>query len=261
MQGKVTQIATNVEDAFQALVTFVKMSPEIREFLTDRANTKPYPGTFLVAPTDLCFPDQCHEKLVWITRQGLIDKLSYRRFHNDGIEDMFDSYSTVPNTFSVVCLYPIPMGKKKRRKFQKQSVRYSGMGAYFANYREEGQCILHLDYDQNKNCRVGRAPTITEQSLNYNGGMVGSKIHGSEMNAEDCIAECANPGCDVSELKRSVRKIRIKTAKKISPKGSKFWKAPDRLMACSRCRKVLYCSRDCQKAHWKVHKASCATKI
>jgi len=28
---------------------------------------------------------------------------------------------------------------------------------------------------------------------------------------------------------------------------------------CSQCRNALYCSRDCQKKHWKVHKRECAT--
>ena len=26
---------------------------------------------------------------------------------------------------------------------------------------------------------------------------------------------------------------------------------------CSRCKQVWYCSRECQKAHWKVHKPDC----
>ena len=29
------------------------------------------------------------------------------------------------------------------------------------------------------------------------------------------------------------------------------------LMQCGRCKKVKYCSPDCQKAHWKEHKAAC----
>ena len=26
---------------------------------------------------------------------------------------------------------------------------------------------------------------------------------------------------------------------------------------CSRCKKVFYCNRECQKQHWKVHKKQC----
>lgn len=26
---------------------------------------------------------------------------------------------------------------------------------------------------------------------------------------------------------------------------------------CSRCKSVVYCSSDCQKAHWKQHKGEC----
>lgn len=29
---------------------------------------------------------------------------------------------------------------------------------------------------------------------------------------------------------------------------------------CSKCRSVRYCGRECQKAHWKVHKSNCVTK-
>jgi len=255
-----TQIVTNVEDAFQALVTFVKMTPEIREFLTDRARAKPHPGTFLVEPTHLCFPDQCHEKLVWFTRQELIDRISFRRFRDDGIQDSFDSYSTVPNTFSVLCLAPIPLGRKKRRKFQEKNVRYMGMGAFFAYYQDKEMCILHVDYDENKKARIGRAPTISERAENYSGGAFGSKVNERKMNADDCIAKCANPECDVSELKREYRKESMKMAKSAFPRGM-CWKVPNRLMKCARCEKVLYCSRACQKKHWKVHKTSCSTNI
>jgi hypothetical protein len=31
-----------------------------------------------------------------------------------------------------------------------------------------------------------------------------------------------------------------------------------RFMACSRCQKVQYCSRECQKKAWKFHKKACS---
>jgi hypothetical protein len=29
---------------------------------------------------------------------------------------------------------------------------------------------------------------------------------------------------------------------------------------CSRCRVIAYCNKDCQKAHWSLHKRMCAAK-
>ncbi|KAI0061827.1 hypothetical protein BV25DRAFT_1826113 [Artomyces pyxidatus] len=34
--------------------------------------------------------------------------------------------------------------------------------------------------------------------------------------------------------------------------------APGALRRCSQCQMVSYCSKECQKAHWKSHKAECA---
>lgn len=34
-------------------------------------------------------------------------------------------------------------------------------------------------------------------------------------------------------------------------------KRPDTLLKCSSCKSVEYCSRECQKAHWPVHKVVC----
>ena len=35
---------------------------------------------------------------------------------------------------------------------------------------------------------------------------------------------------------------------------------PQSLMACSRCGQVAYCSRECQRQHWKLHKQACSQK-
>jgi len=44
-----------------------------------------------------------------------------------------------------------------------------------------------------------------------------------------------------------------------APEGSVS--AP-KLSACSRCGLVVYCSRDCQRAHWKAnHKQYCISKV
>ena len=32
---------------------------------------------------------------------------------------------------------------------------------------------------------------------------------------------------------------------------------PDSKLKCARCRAAVYCSRACQKSHWKEHKAIC----
>ncbi|KAJ5591599.1 MYND domain protein [Penicillium hispanicum] len=34
-----------------------------------------------------------------------------------------------------------------------------------------------------------------------------------------------------------------------------------RLRLCSRCRTTLYCSRDCQKTHWKAHRFLCTEQV
>ncbi len=33
--------------------------------------------------------------------------------------------------------------------------------------------------------------------------------------------------------------------------------APEKLKACSRCKAVKYCSVECQKEHWSIHKSGC----
>lgn len=35
-------------------------------------------------------------------------------------------------------------------------------------------------------------------------------------------------------------------------------KGGNALMTCARCRKVAYCSKDCQRLNWKTHKCICS---
>lgn len=37
-------------------------------------------------------------------------------------------------------------------------------------------------------------------------------------------------------------------------------KQKEGLLVCSRCRAAWYCDRECQKAHWKIHKATCVSQ-
>jgi len=37
--------------------------------------------------------------------------------------------------------------------------------------------------------------------------------------------------------------------------------AKAKLVVCARCKSVYYCGRDCQKAHWKVHKRGCVEPL
>ena len=48
---------------------------------------------------------------------------------------------------------------------------------------------------------------------------------------------CANPACELNELGKSTGQVKFKK--------------------CSRCEAVNYCSRECQLAHFPVHKKSC----
>ena len=55
----------------------------------------------------------------------------------------------------------------------------------------------------------------------------------SDANDDSCASACSNPACS-----DAVRGTRV----------------------CSRCQRTHYCSRNCQKQHWKVHKKQCHAK-
>ncbi|CAN0282783.1 unnamed protein product, partial [Ectocarpus sp. 12 AP-2014] len=42
----------------------------------------------------------------------------------------------------------------------------------------------------------------------------------------------------------------------VSPKCAKCG-IGGKSLQCTRCRKVSYCSKECQRQHWKIHKAAC----
>ena len=52
---------------------------------------------------------------------------------------------------------------------------------------------------------------------------------------------CANPSCELNKLDKSTGKIKFKQ--------------------CSRCKGVIYCSRECQVSHYPEHKALCMASI
>lgn len=66
---------------------------------------------------------------------------------------------------------------------------------------------------------------------------------------------------DLRPLRRAVRHKQINAlikALEAIPGCEQCGKASEKsLLACTGCRKVEYCSRDCQKAAWKMHKAVC----
>ena len=53
--------------------------------------------------------------------------------------------------------------------------------------------------------------------------------------------QCANPTCEHNKLDKSTGKVKFKK--------------------CSRCQAVIYCSRECQVAHYPEHKAQCRKAV
>ena len=90
--------------------------------------------------------------------------------------------------------------------------------------RVEGSLHLH-----HKGCRVGEYVEKSLASVNDNAYEVGK--YGAELKELYYLNCCAN-----------CRKGNIMTLK-----------------LCSKCKKVLYCNRDCQKAHYPIHKPECKT--
>lgn len=82
-----------------------------------------------------------------------------------------------------------------------------------------------------------------------------------------CI--CGDEGCVTRAAKRSRRLLKRAEKTDWDPDVTNYVRACQkcgkeerkdgpRLMKCSRCRNVMYCGTECQKADWKGHKSYCS---
>jgi len=78
--------------------------------------------------------------------------------------------------------------------------------------------------------------------------------------------QCANAGCQVRDLngygRRAMNRFSKETGHMMNNNNygcdqSEFIK---KLYACAGCKKVYYCSKECQRTHWEVHKKDCKGK-
>lgn len=73
---------------------------------------------------------------------------------------------------------------------------------------------------------------------------------------------CANPNCEVIDFNAKGRKVFEKLAtafeRRTGTKAKNYYTKKN--FQCAGCLKVFYCSEECQKAHWKVHKKQCKGK-
>ena len=69
---------------------------------------------------------------------------------------------------------------------------------------------------------------------------------------------CANQACPMPAVAQSAEDSK-RTGKSAKSKGSAAVAGAlsPQLMTCSQCYRAEYCSRDCQVAHWAVHKKTC----
>jgi hypothetical protein len=69
---------------------------------------------------------------------------------------------------------------------------------------------------------------------------------------------CSREGTDTSI---SNLEAQMQTAKTNALRCTACGTTPTKLLACGRCHVPVYCSRKCQKTHWKAHKADCKLEL
>ncbi|KAL4425308.1 hypothetical protein ABPG75_009324 [Micractinium tetrahymenae] len=73
-------------------------------------------------------------------------------------------------------------------------------------------------------------------------------VYQSQMTAREYARKCTHCG-------KAEEQLQAEAAAAAS--GSASSGAPPKLHQCSGCRRVMYCNRECQLAHWPSHKADC----
>ena len=79
-----------------------------------------------------------------------------------------------------------------------------------------------------------------DQGMGVPGPILGA-YHDMRKQLSCSFLRCANPTCEHNKLDKSAGKTKFKQ--------------------CSRCQSVIYCSRECQVAHYPEHKVSCRKAI
>ena len=128
----------------------------------------------------------------------------------------------------------------RRAMREKEALEHWGMGAYIEveSMYTNVVCNWLQHHRGNAGSAANWLPTPGTLGI-WNGTMVKTE----DLPTQGTLREAASPS------KKSLRCTHCAT---LLPRS--------KLKKCSRCRRVLYCSRRCQKSHWKKHKADCTPR-
>lgn len=103
-------------------------------------------------------------------------------------------------------------------------------------------------------------PTDNTSDLNYDDN-TDMKLPKDDLNLKEDTTEVPNDVSHVNTSKIVVDKenkpCAVKRKGKIPRSCSHCGSSPEKLLTCKACRSVAYCSSNCQRAHWKIHKKDC----